>query len=99
MDILKRLPGECGTPVCMYASNMENVEKKGFWGKISIVLVQKTYFKIHARWVLSVFSYFSFYRMWFGAEFRFTVCGSEPYFVLPYVVQSRISLCRKWFEP
>ena len=40
---------------CIYASNVENVEKKGFGGKLSIVLVQKkkTYFKIHARWVLS----------------------------------------------
>ena len=37
----------------MYVSNAENVEKNGFWGKLSIVLVQKTHFEIHARWVLS----------------------------------------------
>ena len=38
----------------MYTRNVENVGKKGFGGKLSIVLVQKKkYFKIHARWVLS----------------------------------------------
>ena len=35
------------------------LKKKGFGGKLSIVLVQKTYFKIHARWVLSqIFLFF-----------------------------------------
>ena len=43
MNILKRLPGECGTPVC-HASNVENVEKKVSGGKLSIVLVQKKTF-------------------------------------------------------
>ena len=42
MDILKRLPGECGTPVCMPAT--WKMLKKGFWGKLSIVLVQKNIF-------------------------------------------------------
>ena len=37
----------------MYASNVENVEKR-FLGKvIHCISGKKTYFKIHARWVLS----------------------------------------------
>ena len=42
MDILKRLPGELEH--LHDASNVENVEKKGYWGKVSIVLVQKNIF-------------------------------------------------------
>ena len=53
MDILKRLPGECGTPACMPAT-WKNVEKR-FLGKVIHCISAKkpTYFKIHARCVLS----------------------------------------------
>ena len=36
----KRLPGECGTPVCLPAT-WKMLKKLGFGGKLSIVLVQK----------------------------------------------------------
>ena len=54
MDILKRLSGECGTPVCMPAT--WKMLKKRFLGKVihCISAKKKTYFKIHARSVLSV---------------------------------------------
>ena len=49
----KRLPGECGTPVCMPAT--WKMLKKRFWGKVIYCISAKkqTYYKIHARWVLS----------------------------------------------
>ena len=34
MDIPKRLPEECGTPVCMPATR--KMLKKGFWGRLSV---------------------------------------------------------------
>ena len=49
MDILKRLPGECGTPVCMLAT--WKMLKKRFLGKVIHCISEKnkTYFEIHAR--------------------------------------------------
>ena len=39
MDILERLSGECGTPLCMPAT--WKMLKKGFWGKLSFIRLVK----------------------------------------------------------
>ena len=44
----------------------------------------------------SVYGRILFYRMRFGAEFRFAVCSLELYFLLLYAVWSRISFYHMW---
>ena len=87
MDILKRLPGECGSPVCMPAT--WKMSRKSFFGKdIHCISAKK---KNILRYILVGCSRFL-------ATSRFTVCGSEPNFVLLYVVRSPISFYCMWFR-